>query len=97
MLRRPTRSTRTDTLLPYTTLFRSQRRYSIILMEEHTEWRHGICFASYTAKLFSSGHNSLFEHVVQQQLRPISLVLLHRIVGMLGLWSGHNLVKLSRC
>src|SRR3546814_5655274 len=25
MIRRPTRSTRTDTLLPYTTLFRSQR------------------------------------------------------------------------
>src|SRR3546814_15553244 len=26
MIRRPPRSTRTDTLLPYTTLFRSQRR-----------------------------------------------------------------------
>src|SRR3546814_7571672 len=27
MIRRPPRSTRTDTLLPYTTLFRSGRRY----------------------------------------------------------------------
>src|SRR3546814_7213510 len=27
MLRRPPRSTRTDTLFPYTTLFRSQRQY----------------------------------------------------------------------
>src|SRR3546814_18825424 len=29
MLRRPPRSTRTDTLFPYTTLFRSQRRASL--------------------------------------------------------------------
>src|SRR3546814_11229380 len=29
MIRRPPRSTRTDTLFPYTTLFRSQRFYSL--------------------------------------------------------------------
>src|SRR3546814_10299753 len=28
MIRRPPRSTRTDTLFPYTTLFRSERRYA---------------------------------------------------------------------
>src|SRR3546814_1947121 len=28
MIRRPTRSTRTDTLFPYTTLFRSRRRHA---------------------------------------------------------------------
>src|SRR3546814_5360597 len=33
MRRRPPRSTRTDTLFPYTTLFRSHLRY------EHREWR----------------------------------------------------------
>src|SRR3546814_9615949 len=32
MLRRPPRSTRTDTLFPYTTLFRSRR---------HHQWTHG--------------------------------------------------------
>src|SRR3546814_15709129 len=31
MIRRPPRSTRTDTLFPYTTLFRSQRRLELIL------------------------------------------------------------------
>src|SRR3546814_12671834 len=31
MIRRPPRSTRTDTLLPYTTLFRSPRRYAVAL------------------------------------------------------------------
>src|SRR3546814_20452075 len=30
MIRRPPRSTRTDTLFPYTTLFRSDQRYSTI-------------------------------------------------------------------
>src|SRR3546814_18008030 len=31
MIRRPPRSTRTDTLFPYTTLFRSARRHDVIL------------------------------------------------------------------
>src|SRR3546814_2166245 len=38
MIRRPPRSTRTDTLFPYTTLFRSQRlraRTSVSLRQEH--------------------------------------------------------------
>src|SRR3546814_1585433 len=34
MIRRPPRSTRTDTLLPYTTLFRSLRNFSIFLAAE---------------------------------------------------------------
>src|SRR3546814_20850967 len=34
MIRRPPRSTRTDTLFPYTTLFRSA----------FTSWRHGLTF-----------------------------------------------------
>src|SRR3546814_11432374 len=37
MIRRPPRSTRTDTLFPYTTLFRSSRRRSA----EHQEPRRG--------------------------------------------------------
>src|SRR3546814_19679968 len=35
MIRRPPRSTRTDTLFPYTTLFRSLHRY--LLVEQHPE------------------------------------------------------------
>src|SRR3546814_19634016 len=34
MLRRPPRSTRTDTLFPYTTLFRSQQRHRRVAFEE---------------------------------------------------------------
>src|SRR3546814_18583556 len=33
MIRRPPRSTRTDTLFPYTTLFRSQRRHALAAPE----------------------------------------------------------------
>src|SRR3546814_936769 len=32
MIRRPPRSTRTDTLFPYTTLFRSDGRYALVSM-----------------------------------------------------------------
>src|SRR3546814_1054760 len=34
MIRRPPRSTRTDTLFPYTTLFRSQRHDRLILVHQ---------------------------------------------------------------
>src|SRR3546814_9916601 len=37
MIRRPPRSTRTDTLFPYTTLFRSARRTRIALLRRHGE------------------------------------------------------------
>src|SRR3546814_19407488 len=39
MIRRPPRSTRTDTLFPYTTLFRSVRRYLGVSLEQQCAWR----------------------------------------------------------
>src|SRR3546814_1454435 len=39
MLRRPPGSTRTDTLFPYTTLFRSARRHSVRPPGLHRAWR----------------------------------------------------------
>src|SRR3546814_15003086 len=45
MIRLPPRSTRTDTLFPYTTLFRSKRRFSFMIGVElrvHAQrWRSG--------------------------------------------------------
>src|SRR3546814_14872634 len=49
MLRRPPRSTRTDTLLPYTTLCRSVRRYS-----DHGA-EHGVALYSQVQKLGLEG------------------------------------------
>src|SRR3546814_992789 len=49
MIRRPPRSTRTDTLLPYTTLFRSPHQLSCKL---------GVAAASAPARVLPSGHRS---------------------------------------
>src|SRR3546814_16282654 len=49
MIRRPPRSTRTDTLFPYTTLFRSARGYTVderaeqmyrLFIEQAKRWQH---------------------------------------------------------
>src|SRR3546814_11160939 len=37
MIRRPPRSTRTDTLFPYTTLFRSARTRAVYAVDEHRD------------------------------------------------------------
>src|SRR3546814_5181278 len=39
MIRRPPRSTRTDTLFPYTTLFRSTDHLSVLQREWRQRWR----------------------------------------------------------
>src|SRR3546814_14324914 len=39
MIRRPPRSTRTDTLFPYTTLFRSEGRDHVVVDTKAAEWR----------------------------------------------------------
>src|SRR3546814_13339790 len=39
MIRRPPRSTRTDTLFPYTTLFRSRRAVEMANRESATSWK----------------------------------------------------------
>src|SRR3546814_4841957 len=41
MLRRPPRSTRTDTLFPYTTLFRSEQRADVVQIERIQTDSHG--------------------------------------------------------
>src|SRR3546814_14236341 len=50
MIRRPPRSTRTDTLFPYTTLFRSVR-YSA----GHGRWRHRAASIPPSASMFRKG------------------------------------------
>src|SRR3546814_2556060 len=46
MIRRPPRSTRTDTLFPYTTLFRSKGRFDqVLVICNRAQW-HGHCESS---------------------------------------------------
>src|SRR3546814_8880275 len=43
MIRRPPRSTRTDTLFPYTTLFRSRIVVGVVELERHLQRMRGLC------------------------------------------------------
>src|SRR3546814_9506372 len=64
MIRRPPRSTRTDTLFPYTTLFRSIDRPAII--EQMIERQPALRLAFLLDDLVTS----LMEHEVRTNLRP---------------------------
>src|SRR3546814_8774276 len=59
MIRRPPRSTRTDTLFPYTTLFRSRR-----------QTRPGIQGASFPTKARGTGQNAHHGHRRGRDGRP---------------------------
>src|SRR3546814_5610922 len=62
MIRRPPRSTRTDTLFPYTTLFRSARGYTVderaeqmyrLFIEQAKRWKHEDRSEEHTSELQS--------------------------------------------
>src|SRR3546814_4874327 len=61
MIRRPPRSTRTDTLFPYTTLFRSQFRSTYSC---RTCWA-GRCFASSSRTRRSEEHTSELQSLMR--------------------------------
>src|SRR3546814_2178258 len=64
MIRRPPRSTRTDTLFPYTTLFRSRHGPDKALAEDYGEL--GLCHAPLTWR-----HFPLFFGSVQDQIEQL--------------------------
>src|SRR3546814_9383069 len=70
MIRRPPRSTRTDTLFPYTTLFRSRRQYA-----HKSRWTPGILsklFFIHIPKTAGTSVNSLLtEWFGQEKSLPI--------------------------
>src|SRR3546814_19992730 len=51
MIRRPPRSTRTDTLFPYTTLFRSDGVRLAVHRRQHDDGRNDLCTAHLLAHL----------------------------------------------
>src|SRR3546814_19594352 len=57
MIRRPPRSTRTDTLFPYTTLFRSDRGGKWV---KHYDLNLALPLASQTAEAYSAGEQILW-------------------------------------
>src|SRR3546814_4805047 len=90
MILRPPRSTRTDTLFPYTTLFRSQRRGPVlqsldVLKEISRWWRRGIPTAgrivcvNNVAALLESGGESIAVSLVRSEEHTSELQSLMRI------------------
>src|SRR3546814_8734307 len=60
MIRRPPRSTRTDTLFPYTTLFRSEGRDFVVLHHEHDAG--AIAELRESARIYASSVNVTLLH-----------------------------------
>src|SRR3546814_9553243 len=70
MIRRPPRSTRTDTLFPYTTLFRSdraqlahQRRQVVVAVHEHVAVEHRVAEAGVHERVAEVGNRGERTHV----------------------------------
>src|SRR3546814_16997947 len=73
MIRRPPRSTRTDTLFPYTTLFRSNRGacggYSARLAQQQMQARRQVC-RPMRKLLPGSERFELVTHMLRERLSP---------------------------
>src|SRR3546814_13130679 len=70
MIRRPPRSTRTDTLFPYTTLFRStdEEAFRVSDVENRsrkdiTDWERGIEYSRALAEFYNGSQNEMAEHL----------------------------------
>src|SRR3546814_4183438 len=78
MIRRPPRSTRTDTLFPYTTLFRSQNRLTAfglqLLADVHHDQRHELPTVLHdvlAVRVLDLGEVDLLEACHQRQRRRL--------------------------
>src|SRR3546814_5040010 len=67
MIRRPPRSTRTDTLFPYTTLFRSEEGARDLVGRQAAEQAQGQCDAAFARKYRMAGG----EHQTQQVVADV--------------------------
>src|SRR3546814_10772091 len=65
MIRRPPRSTRTDTLFPYTTLFRSAQRHGVDLADRITKQGHGFVEDGASDNLRSEEHTSELQSLMR--------------------------------
>src|SRR3546814_2282729 len=75
MIRRPPRSTRTDTLFPYTTLFRSDRLGDVQFLERGADR----CGGEHAAALFTQAQQRLEAHDLRSEEHTSELQSLMRI------------------
>src|SRR3546814_13979000 len=76
MIRRPPRSTRTDTLFPYTTLFRAHRGFALAQPGDES--------VVFGAGLWDRRHPRPVDDIFGRDLRPRLVPAQHRAVDALG-------------
>src|SRR3546814_3755649 len=81
MIRRPPRSTRTDTLFPYTTLFRSPTRFGVAVVSDdpafeqdagEQQWRQRLAVERLLAQI-GGAHLADHRALAQQIVEPLAL------------------------
>src|SRR3546814_8002339 len=73
MIRRPPRSTRTDTLFPYTTLFRSGRHYQLGWAAAESQYAGPPCYRAYCLPVETQLSNLIDQHGRRKRKLRISL------------------------
>src|SRR3546814_1683598 len=110
MIRRPPRSTRTDTLFPYTTLFRSTKDYyrqwmlangqanSTIARERETHLRHWFRSEEHTSELQSLMRISYAVFCLKKKTNNISTNILNYItvLNFVHTYQNYSLVILHK-
>src|SRR3546814_20550499 len=95
MIRRPPRSTRTDTLFPYTTLFRSERR-SPVRWPFRYSCRHSYCLSDVVARLGGLAELGA-KNVMQQFQNMLRIGVADPVEYRMGLIAGGDqIVQIGR-
>src|SRR3546814_10613924 len=84
MIRRPPRSTRTDTLFPYTTLFRSGRRFESCPRYQYVGLKKAPSFAFFVGFFWTRGIGSFVFGACMASVQERLEQLLEPVIGSLG-------------
>src|SRR3546814_16367383 len=81
MLRRPPRSTRTDTLFPYTTLFRSDD-LAVVIRGDVLTRVHGQHRERFAGRTLAPDAGDTEPRMIAHREKPLGLALLPRLFGL---------------
>src|SRR3546814_20883822 len=84
MIRRPPRSTRTDTLFPYTTLFRSGRRFESCPRYQYVGLKKAPSWAFFVGFFWTRGIGSFVFGACMASVQERLEQLLEPVIGRLG-------------
>src|SRR3546814_2538852 len=90
MIRRPPRSTRTDTLFPYTTLFRSGRRFESCPRYQYVGLKKAPSWAFFVGFFWTRGIGSFVFGACMASVQERLEQLLEPVIGSLGRSEEHT-------